>query len=137
MNQTSIQPRLRRVAVLGLLFFSFARGSASEFPAVSIARSDPGLEFSWPATRTNANGAIERPYFEVQQSSDLQRWQPTGQRLRAPVPNPSATLNMSRVPAGLNEFYRVLSIPEPAAAKLGSVGAEVYGFAEAFAYELR
>src|SRR4051812_45271560 len=121
MNQTFFQllPRLRRVAILGLLFSSFARVSASEPAIVSIARSDPGLEFSWIATRTNANGAIERPYFEIQQSSDLRHWQPTGERLRATASNPGVTLNMSRVPVGLNEFYRVWSIPQPAAAKLG------------------
>lgn len=50
---------------------------------LTIRRSGPGLELSWPATFERPDGSIVRPYFELQGSADLQLWRPMGERQRA------------------------------------------------------
>ena len=45
---------------------------------LSVLRSNAGLELSWPATVPKADGSVVRPYFELQRTFDLQRWEPIG-----------------------------------------------------------
>src|SRR5262245_53331654 len=74
--------------------------AAGEAPALSITRSNAGLELSWPATIRQADGSQVRPYFELQRSVDLQRWQPFGERLRAPTATPGEALRATLAPDG-------------------------------------
>jgi hypothetical protein len=60
--------------------------SAGEPPKLSLVRSGTGAELSWPATVQKPDGSIIRPYFELQRSTDLQQWQPIGERQRAALP---------------------------------------------------
>src|SRR5438270_358721 len=63
-----------------------SRPAATEnHPRLSVARTGAGVELSWPGVRQKADGSTERPYFELQRSGDLRRWEPVGQRLRAPT----------------------------------------------------
>ena len=67
----------------------------------------------------------------------MRSWQPFGERLRASG-NDLAQQLFANVPSDApNEFYRLLSIEPPRVAKLGSGGAEVFGYGEAFAEELK
>ena len=124
------------VWVLGLLLCFSLGSSASDSLTLDIRRSNDGLDLSWPAVRPNANGTLDRPYFELQRSADLQHWQPIGQRMRANSSAPGAILNLALTPNQPIDFYRVLAISPPAVSKLGSGGEQVFGYADAFAREL-
>ena len=104
---------------------------------LSASHSNAGLELSWPATAQKSDGSVVRPYFELQRTFDLQRWQPIGERQRAAATAPGQTLNMTLALDGPSAFYRLLSIEPTTVAKLGSGGAEVFGYGEAFAQELQ
>src|SRR5712692_1746436 len=100
--------------------------SASEPPKLSVVRSGTGLALSWPATVQRPDGSIIRPYFELQRSTDLQHWQPIGERQRAAAAAPDQSLS---APLALGEpraFYRLLSVDPLAGTGLGSGGAEVF-----------
>jgi hypothetical protein len=56
---------------------------SEEATRLSASRSNTDLELSWPAAIQQTDGSLIRPYFELQRSVDLQRWQPVGERLRA------------------------------------------------------
>src|SRR5262245_15809120 len=95
-----------------------------------------GLELSWPAVTQRADGSTDRPYFEVQHSADLRRWQPVGQRMRAASPSDQALafLVLSNDSFG---FYRLLSFAPSPIAKLGNGGEAVFGYGEAFGQQLQ
>src|SRR5262245_21502665 len=105
----------------------FSRRSAKAF-ARAIGR---GVELSWAATVRKPDGSIIRPYFELQRSTDLQHWQPVGERLRAADQTPEQLL---AAPVALGEplaFYQLLSVDPVVGAGLGTGGAEVFGYAAA------
>src|SRR5439155_258703 len=84
-----------------------------------------------------ADGSVARPYFELQRSFDLWRWQPIGERERAATQTPGQNLHATLALDQPQGFFRLLSIPAGGIAKLGSGGAEVFGYGEALAQELR
>src|SRR5437773_7541403 len=101
--------------------------SAAEEPAqLSLRRSSTGLELSWPATTQKTDGSVVRPYFELQRTFDLQRWEPIGQRQRSLATTPGLSLNATQPLDDSKAFYRLLSIEPNQVAKLGSGGAEVF-----------
>jgi hypothetical protein len=104
---------------------------------LSASHSNAGLELSWPATVQKVDGSVVRPYFEVQRTFDLQRWQPIGEREQAAITAPGQVLNMTLALDEPRAFYRLLSIEPNAVAKLGSGGAEVFGYGDAFRSELQ
>ena len=104
---------------------------------LTLRRSAPGLELSWPATLQKSDGSIVQPYFELQRSADLQRWQPMGERQRAAAATPGQLLGVTLGTDEPHAFYRLLSIQPSNVAKLGSGGAEVFGYGDAFAQELQ
>ena len=110
---------------------------SQERTRLSASHSNAGLELSWPATPPKADGSVARPYFELQRTFDLQRWQPIGERQRAAITAPGQTLNMALALDGPSAFYRLLSIEPTTVAKLGSGGAEVFGYGDAFTHELQ
>src|SRR4030095_10481631 len=101
---------------------------------LSIGLSNNHLQLSWPGIVHQSYGSILRPYFELQRSLDLRSWQPVGQRYRAP--ESAELLRVLLEPNDPLGFYRLLSVTPPATARRGSGGAEVFGYAEAFAREL-
>jgi hypothetical protein len=110
---------------------------SEEATRLSAIRSNADLELSWPAAIQQTDGSLMHPYFELQRSVDLQRWQPFGERLRATTATPAEAL---RATLALNEphaFYRLLTIQPSGVAKLGNGGAEVFGYSDAFAQELQ
>src|SRR5881397_396073 len=110
---------------------------AGEPTPLSVKRSNAGLLLSWPATLPKADGSVVRPYFELQRTFDLQRWQPIGERRRAAASAPGQTLTMTLALDVPSAFYRLLSVEPSTVAKLGNGGAEVFGYGEAFAQELQ
>src|SRR5688500_9222446 len=107
----------------------------SDAPELSISRKDSTVELSWPAAFRTADGAITRPFFELDRSADLQKWTPFGERLRDAKATEDTTLKHS---IGLNAapgFYRLKSFA-PQISQLASDGSEVFGFADAFSGEL-
>jgi hypothetical protein len=128
-----------KIQIVGVtLVWSAVFLSSAEEPAkLSVVRSDAGVELSWPATVKGQDASIIRPYFELQRSTDFLHWQPIGERLRAAAPTLGQSLS---APLGLAEpraFYRLLIVAPLASAGLGSGGAEVFGYAAAFAQELQ
>ena len=83
------------------------------------------------------DGSAARPYFELQRTFDLHRWEPIGERQRTATTAPGQTLNMTLALDEPRAFYRLLSIEPNQTAKLGNGGAEVFGYGEAFAQELQ
>src|SRR3989442_4193564 len=104
---------------------------------LSAGRSQTGLELSWPATAPKPDGSVVRPYFELQRTFDLQRWEPIGERQRARTTTPGQSLSATQPLDDSRAFYRLLSMEPGGAARLGSGGAEVFGYGEAFAQELQ
>jgi len=110
--------------------------SASEAPKLSLVRSGTGVELTWPGTVQAPDGSIIRPYFEVQRSTDLQRWQPVGERMRAAAAARDQSLSAFITSGEPRAFYRLLSVDPIAATGLGTGGAEVFGYGAAFKKEL-
>src|SRR5438093_4183487 len=110
---------------------------AGEPAPLSAKLSNTVLELSWPATTQQTDGSVVRPYFELQRTFDLQRWEPIGQRQRSLATTPGLSLNATQPLDDSKAFYRLLSIEPNQVAKLGSGGAEVFGYGEAFAQELQ
>jgi hypothetical protein len=111
--------------------------SAGEPPKLSVLRLGTGAELSWPATVQKPDGSIIRPYFELQWSTDLQQWQPIGERQHAALPAPDQSLSARIALGEPRAFYRLLSIDPLAGNGLGSGGAEVFGYSAAFAQQLQ
>src|SRR5258708_6174258 len=110
---------------------------ADALPKLSVSRTNAALKLSWPGTLKAADGSIVRPYFELQRSGDLQHWQPIGERQRAAMPALDQSLGAALALDTSRAFYRLLSIQPSNVAKLGSGGAEVFGYADTFAQELQ
>src|SRR5262249_34892157 len=123
---------------LTMLFFDQLLVSpAAEAPKLSVVPSGTGAALSWPATVRSPDGSIARPYFELQQSTDLLHWQPIGERQRIAVAAPDQTLSAQIGSGQPLAFYRLLSVEPSAVSMLGSGGAEVFGYGAAFAKELQ
>lgn len=130
--KTTHLPWVLPLAALGLTV------EAAEYnsPKIALSRSPNAVELSWPATSAQADGSLVRPYFEVQYSADLRHWQPWGERLRASLTDPQATLTLTLPVEGTGGFYRLLAVSPSGVAKLSQDGAEVFGYADAFAEAL-
>src|SRR5438094_553901 len=83
---------------------------SQESTRLSVGHSSAGLELSWPATVQKADGSVIRPYFELQRTFDLYRWQPIGERQRARTTTPGQSLSAPQPLDNLKAFYRLLSI---------------------------
>ena len=70
-------------ATIALAILLPLQARSQEARRLSAGHSDAGLELSWPATTQKADGSVARPYFELQRTFDLQRWEPIGERQRA------------------------------------------------------
>jgi hypothetical protein len=110
---------------------------AQDATRLSATRSNAGLELSWPATIQKTNGSVVRPYFELQRTFDFQRWEPIGERQRALTATLDQALIATQPLDNSRAFYRLLSIEPGGLAELGSGGAQVFGYGEAFAQELQ
>jgi hypothetical protein len=123
-------------AMLLAAVVSRVQAEESKPPTLSLSRSAKGLELAWPATSTDAQGAPVRPFFELQRSHDLRLWQPLGERLRSSAFAPEATLKMTLPLDSACGFYRLLTMPPSQVSKLDQGGAEIFGYADAFAQAL-
>lgn len=129
-----------RLPILFAVLFTEALlrcASAQPAPRLILDRRSSSLELSWPGSLPKADGSVERPFFELQRSTDLRAWQPFGERLRASVTAPGQTLSVTPSDAEAAGFFRLLQIEDRPATGLGQGGAEVFGYNDAFNQELR
>ena len=108
---------------------------AGNSPAVLLEKDLGTVRLSWPATQVDASGAVLRPYYQLLRSEDLRNWQPVGERLRASAAAPEARLAVTLPSADGKAFYRLLQT-QAQLGRLAQGGAEVFGYADAFAEEL-
>jgi len=125
----------RTLLACALALFSGESSSPASPPAIHVRPGAHGVEVSWPAVQRGPDDRLERPWFELQRSADLQTWEPFGERIRAGSSTPEDILTQRVSPSANLEFYRLLVVPQPQAAKLGDDGAEVFGYADAFREE--
>jgi hypothetical protein len=104
---------------------------------LSATNSSAGLELSWAATVQRDDGSFARPFFELQWTFDFQKWEPVGQRQRTPAGNARSSLNATIDLDQARGFYRLSIVQPDDVTKLGSGGAEVFGYHEAFAQQLQ
>ncbi|MCI0534567.1 MAG: DUF3160 domain-containing protein [Verrucomicrobiales bacterium] len=109
---------------------------AAEPARLTLHSGRDGLELAWPAVRRLADGTVERPWFELQRSADLRRWETSGERKRASSSALEEVLTEHVASSAATTFYRLLTVSTPRASKLASGGAEVFGYGEAFTTEL-
>jgi hypothetical protein len=110
---------------------------AEETTRLSVGRSNAGLELSWPATIQKTDGSVVRPYFELQRTFDFQRWEPIGERQRAATATLGQSLSATQPLGSSKAFYRLLSVQPSGTNRLGTGGAEVFGYGDAFAAALQ
>ena len=104
---------------------------------LTLARDGPNLAIHWPSQSIGNGGTAVFPWFEVQRSTDLNQWQPLGERQRGSAALPDLSLSLALGTDQPGAFYRLLEVQQPAAANLGSGGAEVFGYGDAFTQALQ
>ncbi|MCI0537579.1 MAG: DUF3160 domain-containing protein [Verrucomicrobiales bacterium] len=107
---------------------------AAQTPVLSLKHSGEGIELSWPGAITKLDGSVARPIFELQHSLDLRNWSSTTERLRAR--DDLASLRFEVAQRTPHTFYRLLAVDSVPVQQLSGSGAEVFGYASAFAREL-
>src|SRR5947207_8760466 len=120
MKQTSL------FFIIVIALASTGRLHAEEPPRLSLNQSATGLSLTWPAIVQKADGSVTQPYFELQRTFDLQRWEPIGERQRAVTATLGQSLRATQPLDGSKAFYRLLSIEPTTVATLGFGGAEVF-----------
>jgi hypothetical protein len=96
--KTKLSVRIVAWFALGLGGAVAARVPGADGPPVSIRRTGPQVELSWPAAVQQPDNTVVRPYFELQRSADLQRWQTVGEQQRNPNALPGQSLNAALTP---------------------------------------
>src|SRR5262245_24400766 len=127
---TIVRPLAARFIVV-IALVTAVKLPAQEPSWLSAKRSNGQLELSWPATIQKPDGSVVRPYFELQRTLDLQRWEPIGERQRALTTTPGQSLSATQPLDDSRAFYRLLSLEPAGLAELGSGGAEVFGYGKA------
>jgi hypothetical protein len=82
------------------------------------------IELRWPAAVQDANGAMQRPLYELQQSMDLVHWQSTGQAYRGKAGETELSVAMPRTVTPV--YYRLAG--RASGGFTGTGGAEVFGY---------
>jgi hypothetical protein len=104
---------------------------------LTLCRDGPDLNIHWPSQSVGNGGTAVFPWFEAQRSTDLNHWQPLGERQRGSAALPDLSLSLALGTDEPRAFYRLLVVEQPAVAKLGSGGAEVFGYGDAFTQALQ
>ena len=117
---------------------SLAQGASHDANIkLTLHRDGPNLQIHWPSQTVGNGGTAVFPWFEVQRSTDLNHWQPLGERQRGSAALPDLSLSLALGTDQPRAFYRLLAVPQPAAANLGSGGAEVFGYGAGFTQALQ
>jgi hypothetical protein len=137
-----VAPVMLMVASLAVLAptatHSLAQGASHDANIkLTLSRDGPNLQIHWPSQSVGNGGTAVFPWFEVQRSTDLKQWQPLGERQRGSAALPDLSLSLALGTDQPRAFYRLLVVPQPAAANLGSGGTEVFGYGDAFAQALQ
>lgn len=132
--------RICFASVVFCLSFGPARAADStpSHPVLTVRNGTSSLEVSWSSSFQSPDGGTVRPLFELQSSPDLLRWEPVGQRMRAPLGGKQGAMRVSiplNAPIG---FFRLLELePRSDPGILGEGGAEVLGYDKVFGLELQ
>jgi len=124
-------------SIIALALFISVKAQAQGPPRLSVRPTDAGIELSWPAAQKQPDGTLVSPYFELQRSADLRQWQPVGERMRGAAAAPGDVLRFTATKGAGAAFYRLLAIQPFSSTNLGTGGAEVFGYGNAFAAELQ
>lgn len=116
-------------AVALILALGLNPTSAAQGPRLTLTLGDAQVHLEWPGSLTQPDGTTTQPWFEVQQSRDLERWEPLGQRLRTAAGEAARFDLPADVPHG---FYRVVATSPQALAGPAEGGAEVFGYQATF-----
>ncbi|MGE4181411.1 MAG: DUF3160 domain-containing protein, partial [Limisphaerales bacterium] len=111
------------------MVLSLNLASAAEGPRITLTLGQSQVHLEWPGSLTLPDGSTTQPWFEVQQSRDLDHWEPLGQRLRAAAGEAVRFDLPADVPLG---FYRVVAAGPQALASPAEGGAEVFGYQATF-----
>ena len=127
------------LAVLAATVIPSLAQSASHDANVKLTLhlNGPNLEIHWPSQSVGNGGTAVFPWFEVQRSTDLNHWQPVGERQRGSAALPDLSLSLALGTDQPGAFYRLLEVQQPAVANTGSGGAEVFGYGDAFTQALQ
>ena len=66
----------------------------------------PNLAIHWPSQSVGNGGTAVFPWFEVQRSTDLNQWQPVGERQRGSAALPDLSLSLALGTDQPLAFYR-------------------------------
>jgi len=134
-----VMPVAASLAVLAATVTHSLAQSASYDPNIKLTlfRDGPELKIHWPSQSAGNGGTAVFPWFEVQRSTDLSHWQPLGERQRGSAALPDLSLGLGLGTDQPCAFYRLLVVGQPATAPLGSGGAEVFGYGDAFTQALQ
>jgi hypothetical protein len=117
---------------------SLAQGASHDANIkLTLSRDGPNLKIHWPSQSVGSGGTAVFPWFEVQRSTDFNQWQPLGERQRGSAALPDLSLSLALGTDQPRAFYRLLVVEQPAVANLGSGGAEVFGYGDAFTQALQ
>jgi hypothetical protein len=117
---------------------SLAQGASHDANIkLTLHLDGPNLAIHWPSQSVGNGGTAVFPWFEVQRSTDLNQWQPVGERQRGSAALPDLSLSLGLGTDQPGAFYRLLEVQQPAVANLGSGGAEVFGYGDAFTQALQ
>jgi hypothetical protein len=134
-----VMPVAASLAVLAATVTHSLAQSVSYDPNIklTLSRDGPELKIHWPSQSVGNGGTAVFPEFEVQRSTDLSHWQPVGERQRGSAALPDLSLSLGLGTDQPCAFYRLLVVGQPATAQLGSGGAEVFGYGDAFTQALQ
>ena len=101
------RPSCRRVrtpaGLCGLVVFEAL--AAEDTLRLTLQRNGERIELRWPAAVSDANRVVQRPLYELQQSTDLVHWQSTGQAYRGKAGETELSAAMPRTATPV--YYRL------------------------------
>ena len=121
--------------VLVLCLFGWEAAAADEAVQLSMRPVGSQVELSWPGSVRDSAGRLRWPLFEIQQSTDLQHWQPINRAFRADRTMLEPELRQALAQGPAPTFYRLMARLDDTFT--AAEGAEVFGYASSLADELR
>jgi hypothetical protein len=123
--------------LLGSLLAATLEGHGAAPCTLNLQPASGKMLLSWPATMETVDLGVIYPEYTVEQSSDLQHWQPISGKLRGLRRGMDPRLNLSVDPIPGAGFFRVNAEAYSRAPQTtGAGGSEVFGCDTRFADEL-
>ena len=109
-----VMPVAASLAVLAATVTHSLAQSVSYDPNIklTLSRDGPNLQIHWPSQSVGNGGTAVFPWFEVQRSTDLNQWQPLGERQRGSAALPDLSLSLTLGTDQPGAFYRLLEVQQ-------------------------